>query len=139
MKQIILSLFVSCLIVCSLNVFAHDNPQNEDGKMQVVKKTSNPVVVVFNEASRVINVAFREDVGTVDELSVYNIIGNEVFDLQLERIGDKVFLIDAFNLKPGFYFLKIKTDKVEYLQRITVKPGAGQFSVSSKEFNPTFS
>ena len=97
------------------------------------------MIVVFNEASGVINVAFKEPAEKVQELNVFNIIGNEVYDLQIEKIGSKVFLIDAHKLKPGFYFLKIKADGVEYLERITVKPKTDQFSVSSKVFKSRIS
>ena len=52
--------------------------------------------------------------------SMYNMIGAEIKNIRVEKVNDRQFNFNFQNLHPGFYFLRIQTDKFNYTTRITV-------------------
>lgn len=52
---------------------------------------------------------------------VYDLLGNVVAVVEMERQNGNTFAIDLSNKKPGYYFVKIQTDDSTYSRRVTIR------------------
>lgn len=115
MKTLIrFTIIFSFLILTSITVNSQSN-QNRDA---VLKE-----IAIFPQPSTgFINLLFAEMPSQNPKVQVYDLLGNLVADIESERQSANVYAIDLTNKKPGYYFVKIRTDKDSWSRRITIKP-----------------
>lgn len=53
---------------------------------------------------------------------VYDMIGNPVENVVIERENPSTFSINLSGKKPGFYFVKVSGDHMAFSRRITINP-----------------
>ncbi len=68
-----------------------------------------------------INIYFTEALNSTPIVSVYNLLGSKISDINLERINSNKFTIDLSNQHAGLYLIKIQTSKGNLTRRVTVK------------------
>lgn len=115
MKTTLLSAIISSfLILTSITV----NSQTSANRDAILKE-----VAIFPQPSTgFINLLFAEMPSQNPKVQVFDLLGNLVADLESERQSANVYAIDLSNKKPGYYFVKIRTDKDSWSRRITIKP-----------------
>lgn len=80
---------------------------------------SKPFTVYPNPTSGPLQINLNESFKSV-KFSIYNMIGAEVKDVQIEKISNQKFKFNFENKQPGFYFIRIQTEKAAYTTRITI-------------------
>lgn len=67
------------------------------------------------------NVSFNLTESAYVELSVYNIVGEVVYQTQLSELGmgSQKLLLDTQNYKPGIYFVNLIVGDKVYTKKIT--------------------
>jgi len=104
----------SLFILTSITVYSQSN-LNRDAVLKEISVFPQP-------STGLINLLFAEMPSQNPHVQVYDLLGNMVADLESERQSAYVYAIDLSNKKPGYYFVKIRTDKDSWSRRITIKP-----------------
>ena len=105
----------------NINKFGVDSataitPQIKDGK---------PFSTFPSPSNGAVHIKFDEPVKSV-KFSVYNMIGNEIKNVTVEKLTDQQYRFNFGNQQPGFYFIRIQTDKFNYTTRVTITAAVAQ-------------
>ncbi|MEO8149311.1 MAG: T9SS type A sorting domain-containing protein [Bacteroidia bacterium] len=92
---------------------------NNNVGIKNISKNGQPFSVYPSPSNGPVQISFDEPVNKI-KISVYNMIGGEVKNIPVEKINDQKFNLNFRNQQPGFYFIRIQTDKFNYTTRITI-------------------
>ncbi|MEP7129084.1 MAG: T9SS type A sorting domain-containing protein [Chitinophagales bacterium] len=96
-----------------------------DSDIASINKYGKPFSVYPSPSNGPIQINFDEPVKQV-KFSIYNMIGNEIKNVVMEKINDQQFKFNFGNQQPGFYFIRIQTGKYTYTTRITITAAVTQ-------------
>lgn len=82
-------------------------------------KTAKPFTVFPMPATGPVQINFSEPVKEA-KFSIYNMIGREIKNIPVERITNQKFNLNFGEQQPGYYFIRIQTEKFNYTTRITI-------------------
>ncbi len=118
MKRIIYSFFLA--ISLSLAVVSA-NAQADTGDKSIAVK--DPSVAVYPiPTTGILHLNFNKTVTEDPIVIVYDMIGNLVDNVVIERENPSTFSINLSGKKPGFYFVKVSGDHMTFSRRITINP-----------------
>ncbi len=81
---------------------------------------SAPVIKVYpNPSAGIITLELNQKSGKKTEVSVSNLIGNEIFRKELTNVG--TYLIDLTNQVSGIYLLKVFIDNQQYINKFVIQ------------------
>ena len=78
------------------------------------------VFVFPNPTTGQVNVSFKGDVSNILSMSVYNSIGDRVFEINRRNQIEQLMQIDLSEYQPGIYYLNIQTESDVILKKITL-------------------
>ena len=81
---------------------------------------NKPFVISPNPSNGPIVIDFTDKQNTTPDFSIFNMIGSEIKDAPIEKISNQRYIIRLNNRPPGFYFIRVKTDKMIYTTRVTI-------------------
>lgn len=70
----------------------------------------------------ILHIAFNKSITESPSIFVYDMIGNLLENINVDRENTSSFTINLTGKKAGFYFVKVQTDTESFSRRITVKP-----------------
>ena len=92
--------------------FSTLNPSNIEIQLAIYPQPSNGRV----------NLTFGEAQSETPSIMVFDILGNVIIKNGGERLNQNTFILDLSDRKPGYYFVRIQTEKGNISRRITIKP-----------------
>ena len=114
MKKHIYSL-IAILFFFQLNLIA----QSDDNARPFLIKD---FVSVFPQPSTgLVNFSFPNSLTNSPKAVVYDLLGNVVDKVEMDRQNGNTFSINLLDKKPGYYFVKIQTDDSSYSRRVTIR------------------
>ena len=128
MKHLLLTLF-SCMSV--LLAYAQDRPpvqvqantqQAEKQNPLNLESSDEKIAIYPNPSNGVFTISAKNLEANTVNLSIINVIGNEIFHEELTR-SDAQFSItvDLNNYAKGLYYVKLETDGYSTVRRVVVK------------------
>ena len=85
-----------------------------------INKSEKPFVISPNPSNGPVVIDFLNKQNSEPQFTIYNMIGSEIKDAPVEKISNQRYIIKLNNRQPGFYFIRVKTDKMIYTTRITI-------------------
>ncbi|MFN8154751.1 MAG: T9SS type A sorting domain-containing protein [Bacteroidia bacterium] len=70
----------------------------------------------------ILHISFNKTITDDPMVMVYDMIGNPVENVVIERENPSTFSINLSGKKPGFYFVKVSGDHMAFSRRITINP-----------------
>ena len=128
MKHFVLTLF-SCMSVLLAHA-QHRQPVQVQANTQQAEKqnplnleSSDEKIAIYpNPSNGVFTITAKNLAATTANLSIINVIGNEIFHEELTR-SDAQFsvTVDLNNYAKGLYYVKLETDGYSTVRRVVVK------------------
>ncbi len=118
MRRMLYLLFLfSILSLRITNVFA----QTEAGDQRSSLSPKESIISIYPlPANGTLHIAFNKTMGDVPFVLLYDMLGNVVEDINLERESSGTFTINLSGKHPGFYFIKVQSGEESFSRRITV-------------------
>jgi hypothetical protein len=114
MKKYFYSLLATLLFVQSTLV-----AQIDDSSRSIWNKD---VVSVFPQPSTgQVNFSFPSQLTNNPKAVVYDLLGNVIAQIEMDRQNANTFSINLSDKKPGYYFVKIQTEGSSYSRRVTIR------------------
>ena len=120
MKNILYSTLLSSFLVLNISPSFAQNNFSDLRTSTNQKETTISLYPMPTEG--VLFVTFSKSITETPSILVYDMIGNLVEHIMIERDNATTFNINLTGKKAGFYFVKIQTDTESFSRRITVKP-----------------
>ena len=70
----------------------------------------------------ILHISFNKTITEDPLVMVYDMIGNPVENIVIERENPSTFSVNLSGKKPGFYFVKVSGDHMAFSRRITINP-----------------
>ena len=128
MKHFVLTLF-SCMSVLLAHaqqrqpVQVQANTQQAEKQNPLNLESSDEKIAIYpNPSNGVFTITAKNLAATTANLSIINVIGNEIFHEELTR-SDAQFsvTVDLNNYAKGLYYVKLETDGYSTVRRVVVK------------------
>ncbi len=120
MKRIVYALLIICLSSLFMNTTFAQSDAGESRISTVQKELSVSLYPLPTNGS--LYIAFNKSLPLAPEVIVYDMIGNLVENIPVERETAGTFAINLNGKRPGFYFIKIQSGETTFSRRITVTP-----------------
>ena len=118
MKRIIYSFFIA-LSLSMVAVSARAQADAGD-KPAVIKDVAISMYPI--PTTGILHLNFNKSITEEPIVLVYDMIGNPVENIVIERENPTTFSINLSGKKPGFYFVKVSGDHMAFSRRITINP-----------------
>jgi|GEM_PF-2888737 len=120
MKKLIYSIYTTAVfLLFTSQVFSQSVSLDQ-------KITSNQKEITISlfpmPTDGILHISFNKSLTEVPSLLVYDMIGNLVDNISIDRESASSFTINLSGKKAGFYFVKVHTDTESFSRRITVRP-----------------
>ncbi len=120
MKNIFYSSILASFLSLAISpVFAQNNFNDLKGS-QSQRETSISIYPLPTDG--VLHIAFNKSITESPSILVYDMIGNLIENVNVDRENVSSFTINLAGKKAGFYFVKVQTNTESFSRRITVKP-----------------
>lgn len=118
MKRILYSLLlVSFLSINFSSVFA----QADAGDARLLSNTKETTVSLYPlPTNGTLHISFNKTMNELPAVLIYDMIGNLVDNISLDREAAGSFTINMSGKRAGFYFIKIQAGDESFSRRITV-------------------
>lgn len=123
------SFFIFCMIV-SLSAFAGNNEKskqsNKKNKVELgakkkdVANITKEAIVYPNPTKGKINVVFASAPDTPPAFTVFNILGNDLKNVEVNQLSPTHFEINLADNDAGLYFIRIETAEFMLTERVTL-------------------
>lgn len=114
MKKYFYSLLATLFIVQSSLVAQIDDNSKLNWNKEVVSVFPQP-------STGQVNFSFPSQLTNNPKAVVYDLLGNVVAQLEMDRQNANTFSINLSDKKPGYYFVKIQTEDYSYSRRVTIR------------------
>ncbi|MBK7889004.1 MAG: T9SS type A sorting domain-containing protein [Bacteroidetes bacterium] len=120
MKRIIYALLLGSFLILQINTaFA----QADAGEQRLATNQKETSISLFPmPANGTLHIAFNKAIVESPSVVIYDMIGNRIENISLEREATGSFTINLTGKRPGFYFIKVQTGEETFSRRITVTP-----------------
>lgn len=118
MKRIIYKFMLTLSL--SLVVGATHAQTDTGEKLASSKETSVSMYPI--PTSGILYISFNKAITEDPVLLVYDMIGNPLEHIVIERENSTTFSVNLSGKKPGFYFLKVTAERTTFSRRITIHP-----------------
>lgn len=119
MKSTLFSIFLfTMFIMMSVAVTAQNNT-NDNRTINSQKEVAVSLYPMPTEG--LLHISFNRSITETPTILVYDMIGNLLENVQIDREAVSTFTINLTGKKAGFYFIKVQTDTESFSRRITVK------------------
>jgi lysyl endopeptidase len=123
-RNILTKLALFCFLISSYITVV--NAQYSDttlADVNTVKLTVNPLAeepltIYPSPSNGLVHINFSRKVET-PKVQIYDLLGNRVTGLKLERVDDGLFVINFSGMKNGLYFISIQDNETFVTRRIT--------------------
>jgi hypothetical protein len=119
-SQLLQWMAAGMFVLSSCTTFAQTDETYSEEKSQIQNSQKQLISIFPIPTAGIINIDFNEPAMTLPKVQVYDMIGNSVKGIQVERISPERFIINLAGHEPGFYFIKVQTEKIIYSKRITL-------------------
>lgn len=107
-------------LVSGYNVGLDDITVLRNGPATVQENSKSLAVDVFpSPTTGLVNVSLAT--AKKAEITVYNLLGNKVSYVNLEKTNGKNYLLNLAGQQPGLYFIQVKTEQGMTTRRVTLK------------------
>ena len=120
MKNILYSTLLSSFLALTISSSFAQNNFSDLRISQNQKETTLSLYPMPTDG--VLHLTFSKAIAETPSILVYDMIGNLVEHIIIERDNATTFNINLTGKKAGFYFVKIQTNTESFSRRITVKP-----------------
>jgi Secretion system C-terminal sorting domain len=120
MKNIFYSSILVILLSLAMSPVLAQSSFSDFRILQNQKETTISMYPLPTEG--ILHIAFNKSITESPSILVYDIIGNLVENVTVDRENASAFTINLSGRKAGFYFVKIQTNTESFSRRITVKP-----------------
>ncbi|MBK9636504.1 MAG: T9SS type A sorting domain-containing protein [Bacteroidetes bacterium] len=120
MKNILYSILLSSFLVLDISPTFAQNNFGDSRISQNQKETSISLYPMPTEG--VLFITFSKAITEMPSVLVYDMIGNLVEHVIIDRENSTTFNINLTGKKAGFYFVKVQTNTESFSRRITVRP-----------------
>lgn len=122
------TIFISSLFIFSLACTASYSIGSKSKKKKTgvtVKKTNEVKVdkkanVYPNPTKGKLNVVFAKPPGTAPIFTVFNILGNDLKNVEVTQLSATHFEINLSDKDAGLYFIRIQTEEYTITERVTL-------------------
>lgn len=118
MKRIIYSSFLAC----ALSLFVAPAMAQADTGEKMIPSKETSVSMYPIPTTGVLHISFNKTITDDPIVMVYDMIGNPVENVVIERENPSTFSINLSGKKPGFYFVKVSGEHLAFSRRITINP-----------------
>lgn len=112
-------------VFSSCTTFAQTEESISESKSQIEISQKQLISIFPVPTAGILNIDFNEPAMTLPKVLIYDMIGKPVKGVQVERISPERFTINLAGREPGFYFIKVQTEKIIYSKRITLVNATG--------------
>lgn len=120
MKNIFYSLVLTSSLSLAMSPVLAQNDFNDSKVSQTQKETTISMFPLPTEG--ILHIAFNKSIMESPSIYVYDMIGNLVENINVDRENAASFTINLTGKKAGFYFVKVQTDTESFSRRITIRP-----------------
>jgi len=120
MKRIIYTLLLVSIISLQINTaFA----QADAGEQRIGSNQKETAISLYPlPTNGTLHISFNKTMADVPSVVIYDMIGNMIENISLEREATGAFTINLSGKRPGFYFIKVQAGEESFSRRITVTP-----------------
>ena len=127
--SIVSTFFIFCMII-SFSALAGNNERSKqsnkkkkielnsskDNAVKITKKTA----VYPNPTKGKLNVVFTQAPGTPPAFTIFNILGNDLKNVEVNQLSSTHFEINLAENDAGLYFIRIETAEFTITERVTL-------------------
>lgn len=118
MKRIIYSFFVAL----SLSLMVGSAMAQTESAEKATPSKETAVSMYPIPTTGILHISFNKTITEDPFVIVYDMIGNPMENIVIERENPTTFSINLIGRKPGFYFVKVSGDHMAFSRRITINP-----------------
>lgn len=97
--------------------------QNDFSDLKVSQNQKETTISMFPlPTDGILHIVFNKSVTESPSIYVYDMIGNLVENINVDRENAASFTINLTGKKAGFYFVKVQTGTESFSRRITIRP-----------------
>ncbi|MBL7923427.1 MAG: T9SS type A sorting domain-containing protein [Bacteroidia bacterium] len=120
MKRILYALIIFSIVSLPFgSVFAQADAN--DQKLSAVQKETS-IALYPMPVSGTLHIAFNKPLAENPVVLVYDMIGNMLENITVDREAAAAFTVNLSGKRPGFYFIKVQCGEETFSRRITVSP-----------------
>ena len=120
MKNILYSTLLSSFLALTISPCIAQNNFSDLRTSQNQKETTLSLYPMPTDG--LLHLTFSKSITEAPSILVYDMIGNLVEHVMIDRENSTTFNINLTGKKAGFYFVKVQTNTESFSRRITVKP-----------------
>ncbi len=118
MKRILYSFFLAFSLMFAVSTA---QAQSDAGDKSIPSRETT-VSMYPIPTTGILYINFNKTITSEPVLLVYDMIGNPIEQVVIERENPTTFSVNLSGKKPGFYFLKVTADHTTFSRRITINP-----------------
>jgi hypothetical protein len=120
MKNILYSILLFSFLALTIS---YSFAQNNFSDLRISSNQKETTLSLYPMPTEgILYIAFGKSITETPSILVYDMIGNLVENIIIDRENSTTFNINLTGKKAGFYFVKVQTNTESFCRRITVKP-----------------